>query len=92
MNDQAFTDVQMAQLRLAIKEGVEEAFADAGLRIDEGTHQDEAREDFRFVRRLRKTWDGAVVKTGTFILLGLLGIVATIAGMGFWAWINKGGQ
>jgi hypothetical protein len=108
IEDQPFTPAQVAQLTLIVKESIREELADAGLRLDGPDHQYEATADFRWVRserqsaeriendrfvaRLRHAWDSAVVKTGTFILLGLLGIAATIAGMGFWAWINRGGN
>ncbi|WP_449397149.1 hypothetical protein [Devosia riboflavina] len=39
-----FTPEQIAQLRAVMRE----EWADAGLRLDDAGHQDEAREDFRF--------------------------------------------
>lgn len=80
-----FTDEQIAQIRAAFREEL----AEAGLRLDEPEHQDAAREDFRFVRRLRLAWDGAASKVGNSILYGALGVLAVILGMGFWAWINQ---
>lgn len=87
MNDQAFTDVQMAQLRLAIKEGVEEAFADAGLRIDEGDNQDAARRDFMFLRTLRTGVNGTAAKIGWLVIAAIFaGFVWLMqAGFAFWA-------
>ena len=40
---------QIAQIRTALRNEL----ADAGLRLDNAKHQDLAREDFRFLRRLR---------------------------------------
>ena len=78
-----FTDEQIAQIRAAFREEL----ADAGLRLDDATHQDEAREDFRFLRRLRISWDGAVSQVGNAVLLALIAVGGTIVGLGFWAWL-----
>ena len=92
MSDETFSPAQIAQLQLAIKEAVREEFADAGLRLDDQSHQDEAREDFRFVRRLRKSWDGTVMKIGNSVLIAVIAIAGVIVSLGFWAWINGGGK
>jgi hypothetical protein len=84
----SFTPEQMAQLRSIMTD----VLADAGLRVDAADQQDEAREDFRFLRRMRLTWDGTVKKVGTAVLLGLIAIAAAIVGSGFWAWISSGGR
>jgi hypothetical protein len=78
-----FTDEQIAQIRAAFREEL----ADAGLRLDDATHQDEAREDFRFLRRLRISWDGAVNQVGNAVLLAIIAVGGTIVGLGFWAWL-----
>ncbi|MBO9589516.1 hypothetical protein [Devosia sp.] len=83
-----FTDQQLAQIRAAMREEL----ADAGLRLDGAEHQDEAREDFRFLRRLRLTWDGSTRKVGTAVLTALIGVAMIIFGSGFWQWINSGGK
>jgi len=82
---QEFSEEQIAQIRAAFR--VE--WGAAGLRLDDPAHQDEAREDFRFLRRLRLNWDGAVNKTGNAVLIAIIAIVGTIIGLGFWAWINN---
>lgn len=82
---QEFSDEQIAQIRAAFR--VE--WGAVGLRLDEAAHQDEAREDFRFLRRLRLNWDGAVNKTGNAVLIAIIAIVGTIIGLGFWAWLNN---
>lgn len=83
-----FTPEQIAQLRAVMRE----EWADAGLRLDDAGHQDEAREDFRFLRRLRLTWDGSTQKVGTAVLTALIGVALIIFGSGFWQWINSAGK
>ena len=81
-----FNAAQLAQLRAVVREAVKEEFSDAGLRVDDPTHQDEAKEDFRFVRRFRKGVDGAASKIGMAIILavtsGLIWLV--IQGANMW--------
>lgn len=92
MSDEVFTQAQLAQLTTAIRHAVREELADAGLRLDGEAHQDAAKEDFRFLRNLRKTWDGAVSKVGNAVLLAIIAIGGTIFGLGFWAWLQNGGK
>ncbi len=80
-----FSDEQMDQMRQLFSE----VLADAGLRVEEPRDQDAAREDFRFLRRLRLNWDGAVSKVGNAVLLGLIAVGGTIIGLGFWAWLSS---
>jgi hypothetical protein len=80
-----FSPEQLEQLRGLFREEL----ADAGLRIDGPEHVDDAREDFRFLRRLRTNWDGAVKKTGNSVLLAIIAIAGTIIGLGFWAWLGS---
>jgi len=84
-SSQKFTPEQVAQLRAAMID----VLGDAGLRLDEAAHEDEAREDFRFLRKLRKAFDGISTQVGRSILLGAIGILAVIIGLGFWRWIGK---
>lgn len=83
-----FTPEQIAQLRAVMRE----EFASAGLRIDGADDQDEAREDFRFLRRLRLTWDGSTRRVGTAVLTALIGVAMIIFGSGFWQWLSSGGK
>ncbi len=78
------------QLTQIVRSAVREEMADSGLRLDGEIHQDAAKEDFRFLRNLRETWDGAVSKVGNAVLLAVVAIVGTILGLGFWAWISRG--
>lgn len=67
-----FNPEQMKQLRLVFREEL----ADAGLRLDDGDHQEEAREDFRFLRRIRRNADSASAKVGMAVILAIVsGIV-----------------
>lgn len=73
-----FTEEQLAQFRSLLRE----EFDRAGLRIDEPAHVDDAREDFRFLRKIRKFADSAAARIGAFVIisgLGLLGWAITTA-------------
>lgn len=87
MSDE-FTPTQIQQLRLVLREEL----ADAGLRIDGPEHVDDAREDFRFLRRLRENWDGASKKVGNTILGAIVSLLLAVLGAGFWAWISTKGK
>lgn len=87
----AFSQEQILQLKAIVRDAVREEMGDVGLRIDNEDHQDDVREDLRFVRRLRKTWDSAAGKVGTAVLTAVIGIVFAIMSLGFWQWIKSGG-
>lgn len=70
------------ELKALVKGAVSEALHDIGIRTDEAEHIDEAREDFRFVRRLRKGYDGAASKIGGTV------IVAFVTGLGWLLWLG----
>ena len=78
----SFTSEQLQQLRNVLREEL----ADAGLRLDGGEHQDEAREDFRFLRRLRRNADSAASKVGMTVLLAIIsGVIWLILqGVNLW--------
>lgn len=79
---QGFSPEQLAQIRAAMREEL----ADAGLRLDGAAHQDEAREDFRFIRRLRKRVDGAASKVGATVILAIASgaIWLVMQGLNLW--------
>ena len=85
-DDGQFTRAQLAQLTDAFRAVVREELADAGLRLDGTDHQDAAKEDFRFLRRLRTGIDGAVSKVGWAIIVALLGGVVWLIQAGLDAW------
>lgn len=62
---------QLRQIEAVVRLAVREELNDAGLRVDGVEHQDEAREDFRFIRRLRKRVDGAASKVGMAVILAI---------------------
>lgn len=88
MSDDAFSQAQLQQLRQVFREEI----ADAGLRLDGPEHLDAAKEDFRFLRKFRQSWDRAVGKIGNAVLISVIAIAGTIIGLGWWAWINGGGK
>jgi hypothetical protein len=77
-----FTDEQVGQIRGAFREEL----ADAGLRIDSPDHQDAAREDFRFLRRMRTGIDGLASKIGWVVILAALSGVIWIFTQGLQMW------
>lgn len=60
------------ELEAIVRQAVRDEFSRAGLRIDEASHQDEAKEDFRFVRRLRKMVEGGASKVGVTVLMAII--------------------
>ena len=86
MSDETFSATQMAQLKLAMKEVMREDMADAGLRLDGADHIDEAREDYRFIRKLRKFVDGTASKVGWAVIAAFIGGLLWLinAGLNFW--------
>lgn len=81
-----FSAEQLKQLEAIVRTSVREELNDAGLRLDGADHQDEAREDFRFIRRLRKRVDGASSKVGAAVLLSLTGGVIWLVMQGVNLW------
>lgn len=73
MTDDQPIHLTRAELKDLIKEAVAEAFDDIGVRTDKAEHVDEAREDFRFIRRLRRAYEGAAAKIGGTILVAIIG-------------------
>jgi hypothetical protein len=78
----AFSPEQLNQLRAVFREEL----ADAGLRIDNADHQDEARRDFMFLRSLRKGVNGTAAKIGWTVIAAVLGVVFWLvnSGLNFW--------
>lgn len=83
-----FSEQQLGQIRKAFRDEL----ADAGLRLDDASHQDEAREDFRFLRGLRRLRDNMSTKIGNAVITAFIVIAFAIIGSGFWQWINSGGK
>lgn len=85
--DRGFSEAQMKQLESLMRDSL----GDAGLRIDEPDHVDAAREDFRFLRKMRKNWEGAAMKVGGLVLTAGVVLVLSVLGAGFWAWLGRHG-
>lgn len=77
-----FTDQQLAQIRAVFREEL----ADAGIRLDSADHQDEAREDFRFLRRLRLGMDGTASKIGWLVIAAIVGGFIWLVNLGLNTW------
>ena len=88
MNDE-LSPAQVRQLEDIVRLALREALADAGLRLDGGDQQDQAREDFRFIRRLRLLIDGTASKIGYAIIAAFIGGGIWIFTQGLNIW--KGG-
>jgi len=82
----AFSAEQLQQIETTVRKAVREEMADAGLRLDDASHQDEAREDFRFIRRLRKGVDGTAAKIGWLVIAAMVGGLIWIFNLGLNLW------
>jgi hypothetical protein len=74
------------EMEALVRKAVRDELNAAGLRLDEPEHQDEAREDFRFLRKMRRSMDGAASKVGYTILLSIAGGVIWLITQGANAW------
>lgn len=70
----------------AVEDGVAKALRDVGIHATDPEQVDEARADFRFVRRLRQSTEGMTARAGATLLIltmgGLVGLL--IAGLKGW--------
>lgn len=78
----AFSNEQLEQLRSVFREEL----ADAGLRIDGPEHVDDAREDFRFLRKLRKGIDSSASRVGIAVIMAVFGVVVWLVSQGLTFW------
>jgi hypothetical protein len=70
-------DLSVEQFQAMLRKTVREELHDAGLRIDSETHQDAAREDFRFLRKLRVSAEATSSKVGMAVILVVSGGIIT---------------
>jgi hypothetical protein len=82
MSTEPFSAIQLEQLRMLFREEL----ADAGLRIDGPEHVDDAREDFRFVRRTRRFVENFASKVGWVVILSIVGGIIWLFNLGLNAW------
>lgn len=71
------SDLTVDQFQTMLRQTVREELHDAGLRLDGVDHQDAAREDFRFLRKLRVSTESASSKVGMAVILAISGGVIT---------------
>ena len=55
-----------------VRTAVRDELSAAGLRLDDADHQEAAREDFRFIRKLRTSFNGASSKIGATVIVALV--------------------
>lgn len=82
MSDESFSKAQLAQLRQVFREEI----SDAGLRLDGADHVDAAREDFRFVRRLRIGVNGMAAKVGWLLIAAIVAGLLYLVNLGANVW------
>lgn len=71
------------ELKAVMREAVREELAHAGLLLEDEKHVFAAREDFRFVRRLRTAIDGAATTVGKIVLTAVITGVLGAFWLGF---------
>lgn len=79
---QGFSPEQLAQIRAAMREEL----ADAGLRLEGASHQDEARKDFMFLRSLRTGVNGTAAKIGWLVIAAICGAIIWLVNSGLNLW------
>lgn len=83
---EGFSPEQLAQLEATVRKAVREEMADAGLRLDDATNQDEARRDFMFLRSLRKGVNGTAAKVGWMVIAAFCGGIIWLVNSGLNVW------
>lgn len=73
----------------AVRRGVRAELSAVGLRVDDPEDQDEAKEDFRFVRRLRRGVDGVAGKIGGAVILAAVSGALWLIWTGFQNIVGK---
>ena len=89
MTDRQLPTLTADELEALIRKAVRKELSAAGIRLDEPEHQDQAREDFRFLRRLRMTFDGASAKIGGALILAIFGGLVWLLTMGAQSFLSK---
>lgn len=73
LNESVVLSISKEELREMMERAVQRGLEDAGLYIEDAEDRKEAREDFRFLRRLRRAADGIAAKVGYTVLAILTG-------------------
>jgi hypothetical protein len=86
MSTRRLPEITPEEFEALMRKAVRQELDAAGLRIDEPEARHEAREDFRFLRRMRNVVDGAAAKVGSIILITLAGGFIWLVTQGFNVW------
>lgn len=73
------------QLTELIRRAVRDEFDAAGLRVSDSDDRDQAREDFRFLRRFRQFYDNTSRKVGGTVILAIASGAMWLLWIGFQA-------
>lgn len=77
------------ELETLVRKAVRKELSAAGIRLDDPEQEDQAREDFRFLRKLRTTFDGASAKIGGALILAIFGGIVWLLTMGAQSFLSK---
>lgn len=86
MNNRPLPEMTADDLEDLVRKAIRDEFSAVGLRVDDAESQDKAREDFRFLRKMRQSFDGAASKIGYTILLALFGGISWLIMQGANVW------
>lgn len=89
MSARRIGDMTEDALAALVRKAVRDEFSAAGLRIDVAADQDESREDFRFLRKMRRNTESVGAKVAMLTLAGLVGFIGLILSLGVQQWFNK---
>jgi len=89
MADEMKISITRDELRAMIREAVAEAFSDVGIHREDAATLEDARADFRFVRRLRQGIEGAQSKIGAAVITAVVAGLVFMLGLGAKSWIGK---
>lgn len=85
-----FNAIQLAQLKLLVKEVMADFFSDIGLRVDSEEAKFDARRDFSTLRWLREASNRTAQRVGWAVIAAIVGGVLFIGKLGIDAYIHKG--
>lgn len=73
LNESVVLSISKEELREMMERAVQRGLEDAGLYIEDAKQREAARDDFRFLRRLRLAADGVAAKVGYTVLAIMTG-------------------
>lgn len=89
MSTRKISSMTEDDLAALIRSAVRAEFSAAGLRVDATADQDEAREDFRFLRKMRRNTESVGAKVAMLTLAGLVGFVGLLLSLGVQSWFRS---